>query len=299
MGAGDRRWPAGRPLSASERSSGRTPRSPPTPTRSSSTSSARPVRVVVRHSFAAGWTVRVERGQSDRRPRRHRRAGPDLATRRGSGLGRARPGPPARTRSRRRPATGRCSAACSVWATSWPSPTSDSTSVRCASRPSGATSTQWRWDWYASPVEFAADRQPQIPRSLFVEPDEPFAITADEDTAIVLPAGRLRGAPGGTGRADLLEAAGRFPVELVSARGRTSFALLAADPLDELIVRAGEQALAAPANPSGIVPLADVHAALAVQHGLEIGRGRRPLPGRGRPRPVPRPASSTTRAATR
>ena len=57
----------------------------------------------------------------------------------------------------------------------------------------------------------------------------------------------------------------------MSARGVTRYDLHAARPYDEIVTAAAEDALNGPTSPAGIVRLADVHAALAVQQALLAG----------------------------
>jgi len=126
---------------------------------------------------------------------------------------------------------------------------------------------QWLWDFYAEPRAFDRGRHPDVPRRLDLTVGEAVTVATNEDEALV------------TGHGLLVETvrdqvelspseAGSFAVELRSARGLTSYTLRAAEPLEAVLQQAATAALDRPRTASGVVPLPDVDAALAVQRAL-------------------------------
>ncbi len=140
--------------------------------------------------------------------------------------------------------------------------------------PGGRYVVQWQWAWFPHPRAFAqrpgrrGDRQ--VPRSLQLMQGEPAVISTDEDEALVLPPGLV--AEPVRDQVELTAAApGHYRVELRSARGTTSYRLTWADPVEQLLVGAADQILAGPRTPAGIVRLTGVDEALIVQFALRGG----------------------------
>lgn len=126
---------------------------------------------------------------------------------------------------------------------------------------------QWQWDLHPGPRSLSRGRHPQVPRRLDLTPDEAVVVDAGEDEALVLPDGleveRSRG------QVELSSwTPGRYPVELRAARGTTSYELRVGAPLDDLMAARALAALEQPRTAAGVVRLPDVDAALAVQRAL-------------------------------
>ncbi|WP_375423973.1 hypothetical protein [uncultured Friedmanniella sp.] len=131
---------------------------------------------------------------------------------------------------------------------------------------------QWHLDFHASPRAFDRTVAAGVPRRLDIGLDEVVTLTADEDAALVLD----EGLHAETVR-DRLEltasAAGRYGVETRSARGVTRYEIGVAEPLEATLADAASTLVAGPRTGAGTLRLADVDAALVVQHGLARGLG--------------------------
>lgn len=143
--------------------------------------------------------------------------------------------------------------------------------------PGGRYVVQWHWSWYDSPREFAhraagrhGDRQ--VPRTLHLGVGETAAITAGEDEALVLAPGVVAEPMGD--QTDLGVAdSGTFRVEVCSARGVTHYDLHWVDPIEVVLRNLAEAALGGPRTAAGVVRLDTVDAAAAVQFALRLGLG--------------------------
>lgn len=129
---------------------------------------------------------------------------------------------------------------------------------------------QWHLDFHTSPRAFERTIQSGVPRRLDITLDEVVTLTADEDAALVLD----EGLHAETVR-DRLEltasAAGRYRVESRSALGVTSYEVGVADLLSTTLDEAAATLIAGPRTRAGTLRLADVDAALVVQHALARG----------------------------
>lgn len=129
---------------------------------------------------------------------------------------------------------------------------------------------QWRWDWYASPRAFSRRRSGAVPRDLVLSENETACIAADDDQAVVAPgldlvrrSGHLEfSSPGGH----------RVAMEVRSARGVTAYEVQWVEPLGEVLAALGEQLLTGPRSRTGVARLPNVDAALVLQHLLGCGR---------------------------
>jgi hypothetical protein len=133
--------------------------------------------------------------------------------------------------------------------------------------PHGRYVVQWQWDFYPGPRAFDRGRHPDVPRRLDLLVGEAVSVAADEDEALVTSPGlqveTVRG------QVELsADEAGAYAVELRSARGLTGYTLRVANPLEAVLQQTAEAALERPRTTSGVVPLPDVDAALAVQRAL-------------------------------
>ncbi len=230
-----------------------------------------PVRAVVRHSFAAGWGVRVALSNVTDEPVELDDAALRWAC------------------DPSRPAWALAAGATGAYAVpsadgdgpllggllalgSFERATPDTLGFgRITLAPRGRFVVQWIWAWYRTGHDFARGRQLEVPRTLFLQPEDAVVIEADEDTAVVLANGL--GADRHDGQTEILcGAPGRFAVEVTSARGSTRYDLFVAESYAATLNQACAEALQVPATPAGIVALRDVHAALAVQQALRIGQ---------------------------
>lgn len=135
--------------------------------------------------------------------------------------------------------------------------------------PQGRYVVQWQWDFHPSPRAFDRGRHPDVPRRLDLLVDEVTILAASEDEALLAQGLDQEAVRDGV---ELSAAApGRYPVELRSARGVTSFALRVAEPLEAVLLRSATALLDRPRTAAGVVPLPDVDAALAVQRALGSG----------------------------
>jgi hypothetical protein len=126
---------------------------------------------------------------------------------------------------------------------------------------------QWQWDWYADQRVFDRGRHSGVPRWLAYTVGEVASLTSDEDEALVLPAGV--GADVSPGQTELFAtSAGSYPVEVRGIRGVTRYDVAWVDPIDQVVAAAAARALDGPMTPAGTVRLPDVHAALACQYAL-------------------------------
>ncbi|WP_091413991.1 hypothetical protein [Friedmanniella luteola] len=126
---------------------------------------------------------------------------------------------------------------------------------------------QWQWDLHPGPRGLSRGRHPQVPRRLDLAVDEVVVVEATEDEALVLPDGLE--AEHARGQVELSGVQpGRYPVELRAARGTTAYELRVGPPLETLLADRALVALEQPRTAAGIVRLADGDAALAVQRAL-------------------------------
>ena len=123
---------------------------------------------------------------------------------------------------------------------------------------------QWHWEVYPGPRSLGRGRHPEVPRLLDLEVEEVATADAGEDEALLLADGLQ--AERSRGQVELSAATpGRYPVELRSARGTTAYQLRVAAPLEMLLTARALAALEQPRTAAGVVRLPDVDAALAVQ----------------------------------
>lgn len=128
------------------------------------------------------------------------------------------------------------------------------------------------WDWYATPLAFGHGRHPQVPLTLVQTVGEVVEVRRDDDIALVTSG--LDGADGleVVEASDQLELAsdseGHFDVEQRSARGTTSLDLRWVLPVEAVLGDRAEQLLEGPRTSAGVVRLDGVADALVLQHAL-------------------------------
>ena len=143
--------------------------------------------LVVRHSFAGGWTVRVTFGNHILEPL-------TLGRRAclGAGAQRVRPGPwppgrPGRTRSPRPGGAGPLLGGELMLGT-WDGVSAEGIGLGPFTLgPLGRYVVQWRWDWFDHPQAFHQDRFLDVPRDLVLPAGDMALIAADDDEAVVAP----------------------------------------------------------------------------------------------------------------
>ena len=128
---------------------------------------------------------------------------------------------------------------------------------------------QWRWAWYANPRTFSRNRFATVPRDLVLPDTETARILADDDAAVVAPGVDT------ARRGPHLELSSPGPqrvgVEVRSHRGVTAYDLEWVGSLDDVLAQLADGLLEGRRSRAGVPVLGDVDAALAVQHLLARG----------------------------
>jgi hypothetical protein len=126
------------------------------------------------------------------------------------------------------------------------------------------------WDWYRTPKAVGLQRFAETPRSQFWTRGESVQILLDDDVAVVAPDALVVNEV--EGHLDLVsEQTGTFPVELRSARGTTTLQLAWVDPVEEMLARLVGDSLGTHRSTAGVATLAGVAEALVVQQVLALG----------------------------
>ncbi len=201
--------------------------------------------LVVRHSFAAGWGIRIALTNQGDDDLELQSCAADLgASPRPSGLGAGRWGHRARAviqPSGRYGSTAR-------------RPTHDGqlrfrrhrrtrVSVRSRWPRVAVTSCSWLWDWYRTPRAFDHGMSLGVPRRFYLPVDQSVAIASDLDEAVVAPGVHLEPV---RGQLELSSAvAGRFTVAVSSARGVTRYDIEWVDSREVRLEAAADEAMAA------------------------------------------------------
>ena len=125
---------------------------------------------------------------------------------------------------------------------------------------------QLQWDWYPRPRDFGQERYPEAPSALYLTAGESVQVRVDEDVAVLAPedvdvtqTGEML---------DLVAEPGTYSFELRSARGTTAFDLQWVPPVDQFLTSRVPTVLSGPRAAAGVVKLAGVADALLVQHAL-------------------------------
>ena len=228
------------------------------------------LRVVVRHTFAAGWAIRLALTNT----------GPDELVLDDVRLGwRAAPG---------RPVTALAAGAAgsvAVLPADGAGPLlgavlrlgvldrvdADGLHLgRVVLAPQGRFVEQWHVGFQPGPGAFGRGLHPEVPVRLDLELGDAVSIATTEDEALVLGEGLVaepvRGGTELTGWR-----AGTHEVELRSARGSTRYPLRVAEPWSEVLRASAAWVLDRPRTSSGVVPLSGPDQALVVQAALAAG----------------------------
>jgi hypothetical protein len=125
---------------------------------------------------------------------------------------------------------------------------------------------QLQWDWYARPRDFGQERYPEAPSALSVSAGESVHLRVDEDVAVLAPDDVDVARTPET--LELVAEPGRYSFELRSARGTTALDLQWVAPVEEFLSDLVPGVLSGPRTTSGVVRLAGVADALLVQSAL-------------------------------
>ena len=125
---------------------------------------------------------------------------------------------------------------------------------------------QLQWDWYPTPRDFGQERYPEAPSALYVSAGESVQVRVDEDVAVLAPDDvDVTQTPE---TMDLVAEPGRYSFELRSARGTTAFEVQWLTPVEQFLADLVPGLLSGRRTAAGVVKLAGVADALLVQSAL-------------------------------
>lgn len=131
--------------------------------------------------------------------------------------------------------------------------------------PGGRHVVRWRWEAVARPRD--VPRSGARPVNTWLENGQGATLATTPDVAVLAPGLEQLSVAGGLELA--ANTPGRYPVELRSARGTTMFALRWAPDLSELVVDAATAAMGGTRVRSGAVRLADAAVGIVLQQALD------------------------------
>jgi hypothetical protein len=137
--------------------------------------------------------------------------------------------------------------------------------------PGGRYILVWQWSWYATPRALAAGRHPGVPGSTYLIAGQSARIVAGSDVAVLAPDRHLVVAPDGESTELIPSGPGDYPVELRSALGAVGYRLHCAAPADNLLARLADRLLGGARTPAGVIRLETAAAGLVVQHAIASG----------------------------
>jgi hypothetical protein len=137
--------------------------------------------------------------------------------------------------------------------------------------PGGRYILVWQWSWYASPRAFAAGRHPGVPRSTYLIAGQSARIVAGSDVAVLAPDRRLVVAADGETTELIPSGPGDYAVELRSALGAVGYELHCAASADSLLARLADRLLGGARTPAGVIRIETAAAGLVIQHALASG----------------------------
>ena len=136
--------------------------------------------------------------------------------------------------------------------------------------PGGRYVEQWHFDFAPTPADLDRGQDPAVPRRLDLVLGEAVTVPTTEDVALVVDPGlHVDTVQGGTELTAVND--GAFAVELRSARGSVAYQVRVAEPVEQVLAQVAAVALDQPRTGSGTIRLAGVEAALVVHFAL--GRG--------------------------
>jgi hypothetical protein len=137
--------------------------------------------------------------------------------------------------------------------------------------PGGRYILVWQWSWYATPRALAAGRHPGVPGSTYLIAGQSVRILAGSDVAVLAPDRHLVVAPDGETTELIPSGPGDYSVELRSALGAVGYRLHCAAPADNLLARLADALLRGARTPAGVIRLETAAAGLVVQHAFASG----------------------------
>lgn len=137
--------------------------------------------------------------------------------------------------------------------------------------PGGRYILVWQWSWYATPRALAAGRHPGVPASTYLIAGQSARIVAGSDVAVLAPDRHLVVAPEGETTELIPSGPGDYPVELRSALGAVGYRLHCAAPAENLLARLADRLLGGARTPAGVIRLDTAAAGLVVQYAMASG----------------------------
>lgn len=137
--------------------------------------------------------------------------------------------------------------------------------------PHGRYIVSWQWDWFRHPRAFGRGRHPGVPASFFLTTGQSARIAASSDTALVAPGLEIITDDVSDAVELVAHSAGEYDVELRSSTGLVGYHILAADPVEDGLASLAEQLVAGPRTPAGVVRIDDPAAGLVIQYALTRG----------------------------
>jgi hypothetical protein len=225
------------------------------------------LRLVVRHTFAAGWGLRLTFVSLSERPQQVQRAELLLEPGPATVAWALTLGVPSAYAIAPDTGTGPL-LGCLVRLGSFDRTTDRGWELSPFQLRRGARlAVQLQWDGYDRPRDFPQERYGEAPSALVLTTGETALVRVDEDVAVLAP--DAVDVLQGEGDLELgADTAGRHRVELRSARGTTVMDLRWVEPVADLLTWLASEALARPRTAAGVVSLRGVADALLVQQAM-------------------------------
>jgi hypothetical protein len=137
--------------------------------------------------------------------------------------------------------------------------------------PGGRYILVWQWSWYPTPRALGAGRHPGVPVSTYLVAGQSARIHAGSDVAVLAPDPHLVVAPDGESTELIPSGPGDYPVELRSALGAVEYRLHCAAPAENLLARLADRLLGGSRTPAGVIRIDTAAAGLVVQHAIASG----------------------------
>ena len=137
--------------------------------------------------------------------------------------------------------------------------------------PAGRYILVWQWSWYATPRALGAGRHPGVPVSTYLIAGQSARIHAGSDVAVLAPDRHLVVAPDGESTELIPSGPGDYPVELRSALGAVGYRLHCAAPAENLLARLADRLLGGARTPAGVIRIDTAAAGLVIQHAIASG----------------------------
>jgi hypothetical protein len=137
--------------------------------------------------------------------------------------------------------------------------------------PEGRYILSWQWDWFANSRAFGRGRHSGVPPSLFLITEEPARITANSDTAVLAPGLEVIDDETDDTAELIAHSPGVYNVELRSSTGSVAYQVSAADPAEDVLAALADRLLGGSLTPAGVPRVDDAAAGLVLQHALTRG----------------------------